>query len=66
MLHDIIRRMSVLDPLVPLIPRALALLDPGAAMRRTFKRGARDAVPFRTPAPLHVGEAPEDSGPVGA
>ena len=65
MLHDIIRRIGALDPLVPLIPRALALLDPGAAMRRSWKRG-KDAVPQRAATPLHVRPPSEDRGPVGA
>jgi hypothetical protein len=38
MLHDQGRLIAQLEPLVPLIPRALALLDPGAAMRKKWKR----------------------------
>ena len=37
MLHDIHRMLTELEPLLPLVPRALALLDPGAAMRRHLK-----------------------------
>lgn len=66
MCHEITQTLAELRPLLPLIPRALALLDPGAAMRRTFRKGRPDAVPFRSPAPLHVRETPEDRGPVGA
>lgn len=42
MLHDQSRLLAELEPLVPLIPRALALLDPGRAMRKTFGKGKRD------------------------
>ena len=42
MLHDIKRILDELGPLVPLIPRALALLDPGRAMRRSLKRTKPD------------------------
>jgi hypothetical protein len=66
MLHHILKKVSQLDPLVPHLPRALALLDPGAAMRRTWKRGKADAVPQREAAPVSVGEASEDRPPLGA
>jgi hypothetical protein len=66
MLHHLLAKVGQLDPLVPLIPRALALLDPGAAMRRTWKRGRADAVPQREAASFHVGEASEDRPPMGA
>ena len=36
MLHDQARLLAELEPLVPLIPRALALLDPGRAMRKKW------------------------------
>jgi hypothetical protein len=36
MLRDQARLLAELEPLVPLIPRALALLDPGRAMRRKW------------------------------
>lgn len=62
--HEIQQKLAELDPLVPLIPRALALLDPGAAMRKTF--GRKRALQVSPSAPVHVGEAPEDRGPVGA
>ena len=41
LVHEMHQRMAELAPLLPLIPRALALLDPGAAMRRTFKARPR-------------------------
>jgi hypothetical protein len=58
--------LAQIEPLVPLIPRALALLDPGAAMRRhlTPKRRVPDAVPKRPAAPVSVGPASADRGPV--
>lgn len=65
MLHEIKRMLDQLEPLIPLIPRALALLDPGAAMRRSFKRGSSRAIPKSAAAPLSVGEAPPDSPPMG-
>jgi hypothetical protein len=65
MLADQARLLAELQPLLPLIPRALALLDPGAAMRRHLKPKRRpDAVPERTPAPVHVGPASEGRRPV--
>ena len=66
MLADQARLLAELQPLLPLIPRALALLDPGAAMRRHFKprRGVNGAVPQRTSAPVHVGASSEDRRPV--
>jgi hypothetical protein len=66
MLHHLLSKVGQLDPLVPHLPRVLALLDPGAAMRRTWKRGKADAVPQREAAPVPVGEASEDSPPMGA
>lgn len=33
MLHEVIQKFAAIDPLLPLVPRALALLDPGAAVR---------------------------------
>lgn len=66
MLHDILQRMTVLDPLIPHLPRIMAMLDPAAAMRRTWKRGRSDAVPQRKATPLHVRPPSEDRGPVGA
>jgi hypothetical protein len=66
MLHDQARLLAELEPLVPLIPRALALLDPGRAMRAMTRRGGRNAVPKSAAAPLHVGETPEDRPPMGA
>jgi hypothetical protein len=42
MLHDQARLLAELEPLVPLIPRALTLLDPGRAMRRSWKRDKPD------------------------
>ena len=62
MLHNQARLLAELEPLVPLIPRALALLDPGRAMR---KKWGKDAVQKPAPAPLPVGEAPPDSPPMG-
>lgn len=62
MLHEIKRMLDQLEPLIPLIPRALALLDPGRAMR---KKWGKDAVQKPAPAPLPVGEAPPDSPPMG-
>ena len=66
MLADQARLLAQIEPLLPLIPRALALLDPGAAMRRHLKPKRRppDAVPKRTPAPVHVGASSADRGPV--
>ena len=65
MLADQARLLAEIEPLLPLIPRALALLDPGAAMRRHLKPKRRpDAVPKRTPAPVHVGPSSADRGPV--
>jgi hypothetical protein len=66
MLHDCHRMLMELEPLLPLIPRALALLDPGGPMRRYLKprRGGNGAVPQRTSAPVHVGEASQDRRPV--
>ena len=63
MCHDIQQKLALLDPLVPHLPRVLALLDPARSMRlwRT-----KDAVPKRPATKVPVGEAPEDSGPVGA
>lgn len=66
MCHEIRQALAQLEPLLPLVPRALALLDPAAAMRRNWKRGKADAVPKRPAAPIHVGEAPEDRPPMGA
>ena len=37
MLQECYRILTELEPLIPLVPRALALLDPGAAMRRHLK-----------------------------
>ena len=64
--RDQARQLAEIEPLLPLIPRALALLDPGAAMRRHFKprRGVNGAVPKRPSAPVHVGAASEDRRPV--
>ena len=42
MLHEIKQTLDQLAPLLPLVPRALALLDPGRAMRRTMKRAKAD------------------------
>jgi hypothetical protein len=42
MLHDQGRLIAQLEPLVPLIPRALALLDPGRAMRRKWGKDKPD------------------------
>ena len=39
MLHEIKQLLDQLEPLVPLIPRALALLDPGSAVRRHLPGG---------------------------
>ena len=66
MLADQARLLAELQPLLPLIPRALVLLDPGAAMRRHLKPKRRppDAVPKRTAAPVHVGASSEDRRPV--
>lgn len=66
LLRDQARLLAEIEPLLPLIPRALALLDPGAAMRRHFKprRGVNGAVPKRPSAPVHVGAASEDRRPV--
>jgi hypothetical protein len=64
MLADQARLLAQIEPLLPLIPRALALLDPGAAMRRHFKPRRTDAVPKRPSAPVHVGPAPADRRPV--
>jgi hypothetical protein len=51
--------------LLPLIPRALALLDPGAAMRRHLpRRRMPDAVPKRPATPVPVGPASAHRGPV--
>jgi hypothetical protein len=63
MLHEQARLLAELEPLVPLIPRALALLDPGRAMR---KRWGKNAVPVSASAPVSVGEASEDRPPLGA
>lgn len=63
MCHEIRQALTQLEPLLPLVPRALALLDPGRSMRKLW--GGKNAVQERPSAPLHVGEAPEDSGPVG-
>lgn len=41
-IHEVSRFHAELAPLIPLIPRALALLDPGAAMRRHWRRGKAD------------------------
>lgn len=58
---------AVLDQLEPYLPRLAAMLNPGGAMRSYFgKRRAPDAVPVSEAAPVSVGEAPADSGPVGA
>jgi hypothetical protein len=65
MLHEQARLLAQIEPLLPLIPRALALLDPGQAMRKHFAKGNRRAVPQRKTAPLHVGEASPDSAEVG-
>ena len=46
MIHDQGQLLEPLRPLIPHIPRVLALLDPGAAMRR--KWGRKDAVPQDT------------------
>ena len=43
MVHEHGQMMAELAPLLPLVPRALALLDPGAAMRRHLR--GRNAVP---------------------
>jgi len=37
MAHAQAQLLEELRPLLPLVPRALALLDPGAAMRRHWK-----------------------------
>jgi hypothetical protein len=66
LLHDQARLLAELEPLVPLIPRALALLDPGRAMRAITRRGGKNAFPKPAAAPLHVGEASEDRPPMGA
>ena len=63
MLHAIKTTLDQIQPLVPLIPRALSLLDPGRAMRRKW---GKDAVPKSEAAPVHVGEASEDRPPMGA
>ena len=39
MTHEHGQMMAQLEPLLPLIPRALALLDPGAAMRKHWRKG---------------------------
>ena len=65
MLLDQRRLLAEIEPLIPLIPRALALLDPGAAMRRHLKPKRRpNAVPKRTAAPVHVGASSENRRPV--
>lgn len=67
MLHEQARLLAQVEPLLPLIPRALALLDPGQAMRKHFgKKGDRRAVPQRETAPLPVGEASPDRAEVDA
>jgi hypothetical protein len=62
MLHEQARLLAELEPLVPLIPRALALLDPGKAMRRKW---GRNAVQESASAPVPVGEASADRPPLG-
>jgi hypothetical protein len=37
MIHEIHQAVTELAPLLPLVPRALALLDPAAAMRKHLK-----------------------------
>ena len=66
MLQECYRILAEIEPLLPLIPRALVLLDPGAAMRRHLKPKRRppDAVPKRPAAPVHVGASSEDRRPV--
>jgi len=39
MTHDQGQLLAQLEPLLPMIPRALALLDPGHALRRYARRG---------------------------
>lgn len=65
LLERIYRRMAELEPLMPLIPRALAMLDPGAAMRGYFGRRRRDAVSEREATPVYVRPASPDSAEVG-
>jgi hypothetical protein len=43
MLHSIVATLEELKPLLPLIPRALAILDPGAAARRFIMPGRKGA-----------------------
>ena len=42
MIHEQSRMLAELQPLIPHIPRVLALLDPGAAMRRKWGKGKAD------------------------
>ena len=66
MTHEHGQMMAQLEPLLPLIPRALALLDPGASLRRTFGKRGRNAVQESAPAPVHVGQTSPDRPPMGA
>ena len=61
MLHDQARTLAELDPLKPLIPRALALLDPMAKIRK----GRRNALQVGETAPVPVGPASAHSQAVG-
>jgi hypothetical protein len=65
LLERIFAVVRALEPLTPHVDRLQVLLDPGAAMRRHWRRGKADAVPQSAPAPFHVGEASEDSPQVG-
>jgi hypothetical protein len=40
--HQVQQFQGALKPLLPLIPRALTLLDPGAGMRKHLRRGRTD------------------------
>lgn len=42
MVHDQGQKIAALDPLLPHLPRALNLLDPAGAMRRSWKRAKAD------------------------
>ena len=42
MIHDQGQLLEPLRPLIPHIPRVLALLDPGAAMRKKWGKGKAD------------------------
>lgn len=61
MAHERAQFEAQLAPLVPLIPRALALLDPMAKIRR----GRHNAIPQPETAPVHVGQAPAHSQEMG-